>query len=580
MSRTWMAPFFVATACLLIGLIADVSLGDGAAPGARAAEVHSGGARAPSAGPLLINEVLYDATGADEGGEFVELLLAGGEPLALSRVSLESGNGARPGDWQEIWRGIAGDTLAPAARGVIGGARIQPPPRWVAELGLQNGPDACRVLIDGVVVDVVGWGPLESPEFFAGEPAPDVPAGTSLGRVPDGRSTGSNRADFVALGSPSPGAPNRRPPPLRLRSRGHRSDAGERPQLWVDWTLEAEEGTPDLLPRAVELSVAPCAALPGRAAETLRLAGSGPWTGELALGPLDPGPLDLCMTWVAVEPPADSPESRGDTLRIAARAGPGPLKVNEFLYRPSDGGPEWIELVNTSSDSLALDRYALSDGRLETVSLDGASRLAPGEMMVVAEEAVPGPARVLVLGSRWPTLNDSGEPVADRIHLVDESGRTSDDVGYRGSWAPAGLSVERVALEMASADEAAWSASPLGPTPGRVNGAAREFPPGRGFLRIERASLSPAAANTVILFFAEPLRDGVLTVHAMDGRMVRRFAGAALAGRRFIPWDGRDDSGARLDPGLYLVTVAGEPARERSDMPPLVAGRATFIVAP
>ena len=550
-----------------------------------------------TASHLLINEVLYDAIGPDEGGEFVELLLpAGSEPLDLGRVSIERGNGSRPGDWRTAWHGAAGDTLVPGERYVAGGARVIPLPRAVIELALQNGPDACRLLIDGGVVDVVGWGALEGGEFFAGEPAPDVPAGTSLGRIPDGHDRGNNRADFAPLPAPGPGTPNRRPSRLRLRAPGHRSDASSPPRLFVDWMLEAEAEAPAV---AVEVSAFPCRAQAERARVGVEIEGGATRSGTLVLGPLEPGPFDLCLAWLRTANASGTEDLTGDTLRIAARAGPGPLRINEFLYRPAPGEPEWVELVNAGSESLRVESFSLADGRLDPVELAGAPPLGPGDLLVVAEEALPDGSPAFILGSSWPLLNDSGDPLADRVRVLDEAGRTSDDVGYGGDWAPAALSVERVSVEIASADPAAWSAAPLGPTPGRRNGAARELAAFRGFLQIEPPLVSSSTPGPVLLRLADPLRRGALTVHAVDGRLVRRFSGAALAGRRWLLWDGRDEAGEHLPPGLYLVSVAGErvdvagaaideashanDANEASDTgikPSAAQARATFVVAP
>jgi hypothetical protein len=544
---------------------------------------------AVAAGPLLINEVLYDAIGPDEGGEFVELFLpANSEPLDLGRVSLERGNGSRPGEWREAWRGSAGDTLVAGDRYVVGGERVMPAPQAVIELALQNGPDACRLLVDGAIVDVVGWGALAGGEFFSGEPAPDVAPGTSLGRVPDGQTSGNNRADFVPLPVPGPGAPNRRPPRLRLRAPGHRSDASPKPQLLVDWLLEAEADAPAI---AVEVSSFPCQAQAIRAAAQVQVESGAAQRGTLALGPLDPGAFDLCLAWTALDHGNGAGDMTADTLRVAARAGPGPLRINEFLYRPAPGEPEWIELKNASPETVRTDRFSLADGRLDPVDLAGAPPLAPGDLLVVAEEALPDGTPALILGSQWPLLNDSGDPVADRVRILDEVGRTSEDVGYGGDWAPAALSVERVSVEIPSPDPAAWSAAPLGPTPGRRNGAAREFAVTGGFLQIEPPLVSSRALpQPVVLRLGDPLRQGALTVHAVDGRLVRRFTGAELAGRRWLLWDGHDGAGQRLPPGLYLVSVtgervavagaAGETAGDAGIERSAAQARATFVVAP
>lgn len=574
-SLRWLPPAPRGRALLPLTFLGVATLGPGGIPPASATD-------------LVINEVLYDAEGPDDGLEFVELLLTAGEPLDLGRVALERGNGSRPGDWREAWRGAAGETLAAGRHYVVGGPRVVPAPATEAELRLENGPDACRVLVDGMVADVVGWGTLEAGEFFAGQPGPDVTAGSSLGRVPDGHDTGNNRADFVSLPTPSPGSANRRPPTLRLRSPRHRSDAGVRPLLEVDWLLEAGAGAPVPPGLAVEVSACPCLAPDLRATRAAALA-DGKAEGALVLGPLDPGPLDLCLTWSAPGAPGETEPARGDTLRVAARAGPGPLRVNEFLYHPAPGEPEWVELINAGPDTVDAGRFALADARGAPAELTGARRLAPGELCLVVEAELADVPAAIVLGSRWPLLNDAGLPVADHIRVVDEAGRTSDDVAYSGDWAPVGISVERLGADLASSDPGAWTAAPFGATPLGENGSARKITGTSGFLRIEPIVARAPAPGPVLLELAERLRSGALTVHAMDGQLVRRFAGPALAGRRLIVWDGLDEAGEPLPPGLYLVSVAGEVVgSERTASAPggpaggshTTAARATFVVAP
>jgi hypothetical protein len=362
-----------------------------------------------------------------------------------------------------------------------------------------------------------------------------------------------------------------------LKSRGHRSDAGEPPLLIVEWELiAAGDGEPAPSLSSVKV-IAFVAGEPVRRGETVLRLEDEVSTGVVTLGPVDPGPLELGLTWAPIEPPHLPPDRSPDTLLVLARAGSGPLLVSEFLYHPDAGGPEWIELVNAGRDSVATARCSLADGRLEPVVLEGAPDLGPGDLLVVAEAALPGLPLALILGSRWPALNDAGDP-ADRIRILDDLGRTSDDVAYAGSWAAAGVSVERRSATSAGADPAAWSAAPFGPTPGRPNGAARESPPGREFLRVERPPATPGSPPAILLWLAEPLRDGALSVHALDGRLVRRFAGGLLAGRRFLVWDGRDQTGSVLPAGLYLLSLAGERALGGAAPPASVSARATLLV--
>ena len=548
-------------------------------------------ARARAEPTVLINEILYDPTGADAGGEFVELRLGAGAPsMALARLRLERGNGQRAGDWRPVWQGAPGETLHAGQHYVVGGDSVVPRPDAIAALELQNGPDGCRLLLDGQIVDVVGWGELELREFYAGAPCTDVGAGQSLGRVPDGKSTGNNRADFAALATPSPGRPNRRSSPVKLKSPRHHSRADPVPRLFLDFELEVAELPLDpLLARAeVEVRAFP-AADPARAVAATPVLAEGKASGTLVLGPLAPGSATVNVAWrprVALDGVA-VPE---ETLRVLARVGPGPLQVNEFVFRPLPGDPEWIELVNASDDTVAAADYGLADAHSAPSLLPGAPPVPPGGFLLVAAAPLPGIAEAVILGTSWPHLNDTGGPPADRIHLVDGAGRTSDDVAYAGSWAAAGVSVERVSAAIPSEERGAWTSAPAGATPGKVNGAAREFTPIHVPIVVDPPVRRVTQATTpVLLRLQAPLRSGAITIHAADGRLVRRFPSPEVTGRRWLQWDGGDMEGVPLPAGVYLVSLAGEldppvpvtagdrPVRSAASW---TTGRSTFVVAP
>jgi hypothetical protein len=72
------------------------------------------------------------------------------------------------------------------------------------------------------------------------------------------------------------------------------------------------------------------------------------------------------------------------------------------------------------------------------------------------------------------------------------------------------------------------------------------------------ATPNPARGD-VTLDFGRPLASAAtLAVHDLQGRVLRRVALAA--GARTGAWDGRDDSGARVPPGQYVVVLRGDGA--------------------
>lgn len=81
-----------------------------------------------------------------------------------------------------------------------------------------------------------------------------------------------------------------------------------------------------------------------------------------------------------------------------------------------------------------------------------------------------------------------------------------------------------------------------------------------------RALPNPARGRAAFAIDSDRAGERVLEVHDVAGRLVRRLAGARRdAGPERVAWDGSDRLGARVGPGLYLVTlrVAGRSATTR-----------------
>ena len=72
------------------------------------------------------------------------------------------------------------------------------------------------------------------------------------------------------------------------------------------------------------------------------------------------------------------------------------------------------------------------------------------------------------------------------------------------------------------------------------------------------------------LFKVYEARSLKLRIFRLDGTRVRTVAMRALGGRQNFAWDGRDDNGALVPPGLYLAQIevdadqAGAAGQKRS----------------
>jgi hypothetical protein len=179
---------------------------------------------------LVINELDIDQIGTDNA-EFIELYAF--EEVDCTGVIIALVNGGEtPGqEYARIDLSQMG-TLVAGGYGVVAGSRVSVAPTarkltpagWESTNRIQNGPNDAVLLYDTIgkrVIDTVSYngalhravlagetGELDATEGAAGAPADSNASSGSVGRVPSGRDTGQNGADFSFSGTPTPGAAN------------------------------------------------------------------------------------------------------------------------------------------------------------------------------------------------------------------------------------------------------------------------------------------------------------------------------------------------------------------------------------
>ena len=161
----------------------------------------------PVQASIVLSEVLYDSTGPDNGSVFVELFGAPG--TVLDDLLLEGVNGTDGAVYRSI---TLSGMIPPDGVFVIGddsgdGTTQVANTDLVAEVDFQNGPDSIVLRDLAGVLDALGYGDF-SGAVFAGEgsAAVDAASGSSLARFNPLLDTNNNLADFIALGTPTPGS--------------------------------------------------------------------------------------------------------------------------------------------------------------------------------------------------------------------------------------------------------------------------------------------------------------------------------------------------------------------------------------
>ena len=155
----------------------------------------------------------------------------------------------------------------------------------------------------------------------------------------------------------------------------------------------------------------------------------------------------------------------------------GDVLVNEIMYTPAADEPEWVELINTSPDTIDVKHWRISDSNISTKSIitQTDAPVAPGSYFVIAKEASFAdyhPCAPFVVAS-FAALNNS---TPDAVVLYDVNFKTIDSVMYFPSWGGQnGKSLERIDTELPSTSPTNWGSSrdTLGSTPGKKNSIAR-----------------------------------------------------------------------------------------------------------
>jgi len=144
--------------------------------------------------------------------------------------------------------------------------------------------------------------------------------------------------------------------------------------------------------------------------------------------------------------------------------------VNEIMYAPRPGEPEWFELFNTTPDTVDLNLWSLRDalGAWKPLT-DSTVLVAPGAFVVITASQnlsldYPDFHGLLLVPPVFPNLNNS----SDSLMVCDATGGLMDGIYYRSDWGSApGISLERrnpflpaVSASNWGPSRASWGASP------------------------------------------------------------------------------------------------------------------------
>lgn len=161
-----------------------------------------------------------------------------------------------------------------------------------------------------------------------------------------------------------------------------------------------------------------------------------------------------------------------------SQADSGEIFINEFTYDPPTGSVEYVELVNTSSQSFDLNRWTINDntGSRQTIS-NSRAVVPPNSFVVLSTDNTllsdfPD-INLVTMGSRFPSLNNSGDDIV--IRRAD--GTRLDSLTYTTAFGGDILATERRTTDLPPF-QANFGDSPNGfGTPGSANEIAPDEEP-------------------------------------------------------------------------------------------------------
>jgi len=493
---------------------------------------------------IVVNELLYDPEGTDTGNEWIEIYNAGDQNINLDGWQIQKAGSA----YETVF--VFPSYVLRAGRFVLVGESNIVHAQFYANLAFQNGgsaTDGVRIVsadetyTDTVLYDEPNTSNLIDDHGVAGVSfAPDVPSGFALARISDGWDTDDNNRDFIGEANPTPGYPNRLYCDYGISNVRAELDTGS---LGVSITNYSS-----LTPNSSGLLEISIDTVLVETIDIAPIAGKDSLLLELSLSIPDNCNIRIKVT-LANDP---NPDNDIFNLQIGSTALPL-VKLNEVMYDPLIGNPEWIELLVQGSQNKR-NSYVIRDRAGNSFSFELAN---PHSSYVVLCSSLSGlilahpecDSTVVIQTTSWAALNNDG----DSIYLEDDSGVVIDSLIYVNGASPKGISLERNPV-----DSEFWRrcSDPLGSTIGRENSSVANPPSFHGRVYLEGSPFSPRQGEQLLIHYQSMTSETRASVSIFDLRgrkQVSLLHNELIEQSGTISWDGKSSTGTVCKRGLYIL---------------------------
>jgi len=244
------------------------------------------------------------------------------------------------------------------------------------------------------------------------------------------------------------------------------------------------------------------------------------------------------------------------------------VAINEIKFLTAVDEPEWIELYNYGTKILNLFGWSFADA-VDTCRIDSTVFLLPNQFKVFVSD--PGLTNyysvddsLLLIMDGFPNLNNS----SDVVCLLNPGDGWVEQVPYQFDWLEGedwrSPSLERINPYLDCRQAVNWGpcTNANSATPANQNALYASIE-SQSKLKVscQPDPFSPDGdgfEDHTIIQLHSPTRSGRLSIKIFDinGHKVRTIQDNVFTGATYsVPWDGKNDSGASLRMGIYIVLV-------------------------
>jgi len=252
----------------------------------------------------------------------------------------------------------------------------------------------------------------------------------------------------------------------------------------------------------------------------------------------------------------------------------GAIIINEILYEPLTGKPEFIEIYNNARHDLSITGFNLEVNNNSYPLYGTEFIISANQFFVIATDSSFLKSGILTEKTCCVLSNISLPNDGGKIKLTGVLGEYIDSVDYSPGWhnkflsATRGVSLEKLSPDLKN-DHTSWSSSAdiSGSTPGEQNSIYSEYLDDFTGIKAEPNPFSPdndGFEDFTKIVYSLKFETAVIKVKIFDdrGRLVRLLADNQPVGKKgTILFDGRDDSGIPLRIGIYIVLFEAADAK-------------------